>query len=181
MTPGIVTQSPQDAGEGGGIEGDFSVNGQRPDSNSFYVDGVSVNLNLGLNQQGSAIASTGPSAGSTALGTTQSLVSVDALQEFRVLSSIYSAEYGRIPGGQFTFLTRSGTSSYHGIDRTFLFLSYERLNLTQQVPPGVYFVPSFAVRKEAGLHVNFLDYFLIPTSFNELPGASGQPSGLSST
>ncbi len=37
----------------------------------------------------------------TALGTTQSLVSVDALQEFRVNSSTYSAEYGRTPGGQF--------------------------------------------------------------------------------
>ena len=52
--------------------------------------------------------------GSTALGTTQSLISVDALQEFRVQSSSYSAEFGRSPGGQFSLVTRSGTNTFHG-------------------------------------------------------------------
>jgi hypothetical protein len=114
MTPGIVTQSPQAAGQGSGTQGDFSVNGQRPESNAFYVDGVSANINSGLSNSHGGIASSGSTGGSTALGTTQSLVSVDALQEFRVLSSTYSAEYGRTPGGQFTFLTRSATSAIHG-------------------------------------------------------------------
>ena len=114
MTPGVVTQSPQAATQGSGTQGDFSVNGQQPGSNSFYVDGISANVNSGLENRHSGIASTGSTAGSTALGTTQSLVSVDALQEFRVLSSTYSAEYGRTPGGQFTFLTRSGTDTIHG-------------------------------------------------------------------
>ncbi|HTF71111.1 MAG TPA: carboxypeptidase regulatory-like domain-containing protein [Edaphobacter sp.] len=114
MTPGIVTQSPQAVGQSTGEPGDFSVNGQSPSANSFYIDGVSANLSLGSGQRGSAISSTGSSAGSTALGTTQSLVSVDALQELRVLTSNYSAEYGRTPGGQFTFLTRSGAEHYHG-------------------------------------------------------------------
>lgn len=114
MTPGVVTQSPQAAGQGGDTDGDFSVNGQRPDSNSFYVDGVSANINSGLTNGHSSVASTGSTGGSTALGTTQSLVSVDALQEFRVLSSTYSAEYGRTPGGQFSFLTRSATNTIHG-------------------------------------------------------------------
>jgi hypothetical protein len=50
----------------------------------------------------------------TALGTTQALVSVDALEEFRVQSSTYSADYGRNPGGQFAFVTRSGTNEWHG-------------------------------------------------------------------
>ena len=53
-------------------------------------------------------------AASTALGTTQALVSVDDLQEFRVQSSTYSAEYGRNPGGQFAFETKSGTNQWHG-------------------------------------------------------------------
>lgn len=114
LTPGIVTQSPQAAGQGTNTIGEFSVNGQQPESNSFFVDGVSANVNSGLTSGNSRIASTGSIAGTTALGTTQSLVSVDALQEFRVLSSTYSAEYGRTPGGQFTFLTRSGTSALHG-------------------------------------------------------------------
>jgi Carboxypeptidase regulatory-like domain/TonB-dependent Receptor Plug Domain len=114
MTPGIVTQSPQAATQSSSTQGDFSVNGQRPESNSFFVDGVSANVNSGLTDDHARITATGSSGGSTALGTTQSLVSIDALQEFRVLSSTYSAEYGRTPGGQFTFLTRSGTNVIHG-------------------------------------------------------------------
>jgi Carboxypeptidase regulatory-like domain/TonB-dependent Receptor Plug Domain len=113
MTPGVVTQSPQTATQVGG-NGDFSVNGQRTESNYYIVDGVSGNLNAG---NGYGIAQTGQSgtiASSTALGTTQSLISVDALQEFRVESSTYSAEYGRTPGGQFSFNTRSGTNKFHG-------------------------------------------------------------------
>jgi hypothetical protein len=115
ITPGIVTQSPQEATRTGAeTEGDFSVNGQPTVSNSFFVDGVSANINSGLTSGQSRIASTGSVSGSTALGTTQSLVSIDALQVFRVLTSTYSAEYGRTPGGQFTLLTRSGTSEIHG-------------------------------------------------------------------
>jgi len=39
---------------------------------------------------------------------------VDALEEFRVQTSSYSAEYGRNPGGQFSFATRPGTNQWHG-------------------------------------------------------------------
>src|SRR5205823_200577 len=67
---------------------------------------------------GNSIVTTGGVSGSvassTALGTTQALVSVDDLQEFRVQSSTYSAEYGRNPGGQFAFETKSGTNQWHG-------------------------------------------------------------------
>ena len=114
MTPGIVTQSPQAAGQHSETQGDFSVNGQRPESNSFFVDGIAADSNGGVTSGHSRTVSTGSAAGATALGTTQSLVSVEALQEFRVLTSSYSAEYGRTPGGQFTFLTRSGTNDRHG-------------------------------------------------------------------
>jgi Carboxypeptidase regulatory-like domain len=114
MTPGIVTQSPQAVGQDSNTQDDFGVNGQRPESNAFFVDGVIANINSGLASGHSRLSNTGSAAGSTALGTTQSLVSIDALQEFRVLSSTYSAEYGRTPGGQFTFLTRSGTNTLHG-------------------------------------------------------------------
>ncbi len=114
MTPGIVTESPQAEGQFGGGHGDFSVNGQRPDSNAYTVDGVSGNIGPGVLTVQRKLPSAGNLAGTTALGTTQSLVSVDALQEFRVLGSTYSAEYGRTPGGQFTLLTRSGTNVIHG-------------------------------------------------------------------
>ncbi len=114
MTPGIVTQNPQAAGQHSETQGDFSVNGQRPESNSFFVDGIAADSNGGVTSGHSRTVSTGSAAGATALGTTQSLVSLEALQEFRVLTSSYSAEYGRTPGGQFTFLTRSGTNDRHG-------------------------------------------------------------------
>ena len=114
MTPGIVTQNPQAAGQHSETQGDFSVNGQRPESNSFFVDGIAADSNGGVTSGHSRTVSTGSAAGATALGTTQSLVSIEALQEFRVLTSSYSAEYGRTPGGQFTFLTRSGTNDRHG-------------------------------------------------------------------
>jgi hypothetical protein len=118
MTPGVVTQSPQASaliGATTGESGDFSVNGQRTESNYYTVDGVTANVSGG---GGSGLAG-GPSTGgtlgaSTALGTTQSLISVDALQEFRVESSTYSAEYGHSPGGQFALVTRSGTNALHG-------------------------------------------------------------------
>jgi Carboxypeptidase regulatory-like domain/TonB-dependent Receptor Plug Domain len=116
MTPGVSTASPQVGSGAGAIgsSGDFSVNGQRTESNTYSVDGVSANVGAG-NGYGVAGAAVGGSvAASSALGTTQGLVSVDALEEFRVLSSTYSAEFGRTPGGQFNFLTKSGTDQFHG-------------------------------------------------------------------
>jgi hypothetical protein len=115
LTPGVVTNSPQ-SGALNGSSGEFSVNGQRTESNYYSVDGVSANL--GASPAALPHAPTpgvsGSLAASTALGTSQSLVSVDALEEFRVQSSTYSAEYGRNPGGQFSFATRSGTNEWHG-------------------------------------------------------------------
>jgi hypothetical protein len=114
LTPGVVTNTPQSTSGSLGQGGEFSVNGQRTESNVYLVDGV--NANVGTNALGFAqFASTsGSLPGATALGTTQALVSVDALQEFRVESSTYSAEYGRNPGGQFSFVTRSGANQWHG-------------------------------------------------------------------
>ncbi len=112
LTPGVVTNSPQTRAFTGN-SGEFSVNGQRTESNYYSVDGVSANVGA---QPGivEAPSASGSLPASTALGTTQSLVSVDALEEFRVQSSTYSAEYGRNPGGQFSFVTRSGTKEWHG-------------------------------------------------------------------
>jgi hypothetical protein len=116
LTPGVVTQSPQNSIAAQlGETGEFTVNGQRAESNYYTVDGVSANL--GAAPGVSMVLNSGASgsvASATALGTTQALVSVDDLQEFRVQSSTYSAEYGRNPGGQFAFETKSGTNQWHG-------------------------------------------------------------------
>lgn len=115
MAPGVINQTPQYSQTqivGGG--GDFSVNGQRTQSNYYTVDGVTANISSG-NGGGVGAAATGGALGATtALGTTQTLVPVDALQEFRIQSSTYSAEFGRSPGGQFSMATRSGTNLIHG-------------------------------------------------------------------
>lgn len=95
-------------------QGYFSINGQRTDANNYIVDGVSANLG-GLTNSASKDGGIGGNAPSqTALGTTQSLVSIDSLQEFTIQTSGYSAEYGRSPGGQVEFTTRSGTNQTHG-------------------------------------------------------------------
>jgi hypothetical protein len=199
MTPGVVNQSPQYYATqivGGG--GDFSVNGQRTESNYYTVDGITANISSGNGGGVGTSATGGALAGSTALGTTQTLVPVDALQEFRIQSSTYSAEYGNAPGGQFSFVTRAGTNHVHGSlfnylrnnyfdannwfndhygtptpalrqndfggtfsgpvffphlydgrDRTFFFLAYEGLRITQPTAASIQYVPDTYMRQQA--------------------------------
>lgn len=110
LAPG-VTAAP---GAVTGAQGEFSINGQRTEANYFTVDGVASNTGTLALNAGNAAGIGGSTPSETALGTTQSLVSVDDLQEFRINTSSYSAEYGRSPGGQISFLTRSGTNDWHG-------------------------------------------------------------------
>lgn len=97
-----------------GYAGDIVVNGQRTEGNNFTVDGVSANVGTQAGSFGAGAGVSGSLPALTSLGTTQGLASVDALEEFRTTTSTYSAEYGRSPGGQFAFITRSGTNSVHG-------------------------------------------------------------------
>jgi hypothetical protein len=108
LTPG-VTIVPADAG----TPGQFSISGQRTNANSFQVDGVSVNF--GSNSFPNMVQGGGGGTQAfNAYGGTSSLVSVDALQEFRVETSSYAPEFGRSPGGQVVISTRSGTNQLHG-------------------------------------------------------------------
>jgi outer membrane receptor protein involved in Fe transport len=110
LTPGVVL-TPSTASDGG----QFSVNGQRAASNYWMVDGVSANIGIGVFQPLSPSNGLSGSVGSfSALGGTNSLVSVDALQEFRIQTSTYAPEFGRTPGGQISIVTRSGTNQFHG-------------------------------------------------------------------
>ena len=72
----------------------LSFNGSRTVNSEFTVDGVSV------------------VSGST--GGVQTLPPSDAIREVKVLTSAYSAEYGRTSGGIVTMVTASGTDVYHG-------------------------------------------------------------------
>jgi hypothetical protein len=224
MTPGVVTQSPQSSGQSPGALGDLSVNGQRTESNYYTVDGVSANVSGG-NGGGVGEASSGGTLGaSTALGTTQSLISVDALQEFRVQGSTYSAEYGHAPGGQFSLVTRSGTNIlhgsifdyirndffdandwfndhygeptpairqndfggtiggplripyiYNGTNRTFFFVSYEGLRITQPTAAAIQYVPDLFMRQQATAAMQpILNAFPVPNGLDY--GTAASPS-----
>jgi len=95
-------------------QGQFSVNGQRANANYFMVDGVSANIGIAAGADGLGQSGSGSLPGLTALGTTNSLLSLDALQEFRVHTNSYAAEYGRTPGAQVLITTRSGTDGFRG-------------------------------------------------------------------
>jgi len=108
LTPGVV-RTKANASD----EGQFSVNGQRADANYFTVDGVSANFSAGTQFQ--TTQSGGGSLPSlSASGGTNSLVSVDGLQEFKIQTSTYAPEFGRSPGGQVQIVTRSGTNALTG-------------------------------------------------------------------
>ncbi len=79
--------------------GQFSVNGQRTGSNYFTVDGVSANFGSTASVTLYETADGGVPSYS-ALGTTSSLASVDAVQEFSIQTSTYAPEFGRQPGAQ---------------------------------------------------------------------------------
>jgi hypothetical protein len=107
LAPGTVITP--DYGNGG----TFSVNGQRTNSNTFTVDGVSANSG-GYVYQSNLGQYNGANPNFVLPGTSQGMVAVDALQEFKIQTSTYSPEFGRQPGGQVSLLTRSGTNAFHG-------------------------------------------------------------------
>ena len=92
LAPGAVlpTQGSQNSTEGGAL----NVNGAREQSNNFLLDGVD-NTDPYINQY-------------------VALPSIDAIQEFKVQSGDYSAEYGRASGAEINVVLRSGTNNLHG-------------------------------------------------------------------
>ena len=110
LTPGLVLTRAINQ-----EQGQFSVNGQRTDSNYVTVDGMSANIGAPV-QAGSGVGqnASGSLPGYSVLGGTNTLVSVDALQEFRIQTSTYAPEFGRTPGAQISLLTRSGANQFHG-------------------------------------------------------------------
>jgi hypothetical protein len=100
---GVIAQS-------GGITNP-SISGARPVANSFSIDGVATNderTTTGLSIGGGAAGLSG--GGSVA----PNLVSTEALQEFRVITSNSDATYGRGSGGAINAVTKSGTNRFTG-------------------------------------------------------------------
>jgi hypothetical protein len=96
LVPGVSNQSGQDdAGVGVGGNVSFSMNGGRTEYNNWELDGGD-NMDNGSN---------------TTLNVYPSL---DAIAEFKVLTSNYGAQYGRNGSGTVEVETKSGTSAFHG-------------------------------------------------------------------
>jgi hypothetical protein len=85
-------------GDDGGTQ--FSVNGLRPNFNSFYLDGSYDNEFF--------------------RGGGNIIPNPDALQEVRLLTTNYDAEFGRYPGGVVNIITRSGSNEFHGVAYDYL-------------------------------------------------------------
>jgi len=108
LSPGVVITTSTSFNRG-----QFSVNGQRANANYFTVDGVSANIGAN-SSDGISQDFAGSLPGMNTFGGTNSLVSVDALEEFKIQTSTFAPEFGRSPGGQVQILTRSGTNDFHG-------------------------------------------------------------------
>jgi Carboxypeptidase regulatory-like domain/TonB dependent receptor/TonB-dependent Receptor Plug Domain len=91
LSAGVVAggNDPSDLDYSGAV----SVNGSRTRGTAFVVDGASTTHIGGIGER---------------------VGSIEAIQEFKVLSSTYSAEYGRTSGGVITFQVKSGTQQFHG-------------------------------------------------------------------
>jgi Carboxypeptidase regulatory-like domain/TonB-dependent Receptor Plug Domain len=81
-----------------GFGGQLTISGQRPVQNNYRLDGVSLN-DYSNGAPGSVLGGN---------------LGVDAIQEFSVLTSNYSAEYGKTSGGVVNATTKSGTNAFHG-------------------------------------------------------------------
>jgi hypothetical protein len=103
--PGVVRGIPGANIDGAGslawrASASFSANGQRPRDNNYMLDGVDNN--------------------ETWLQTVVLFPSVDALDEFKLQTSTYSAEFGHSLGGVVNLQIKSGTNAMHGSGFEFL-------------------------------------------------------------
>ncbi len=103
LEPGVVSvrvheQVTQPGGNLRGLGNQMTIDGNRPTQNVYRLNGVIVN----------DYSNAGPG---NVIGAS---VGVDAIQEFSVLTSNYSAEYGFTSGGVINAVTKSGTNQFHG-------------------------------------------------------------------
>lgn len=110
LQPGVSTIQTQPSFSSGADRGNrgfgqqLTISGARPQQNNYRLDGISLN-DYANGAPGSVLGGN---------------LGVDAIQEFSVLTSNYSAEYGKTSGGVVNAITRSGTNSFHGSVYEFL-------------------------------------------------------------
>lgn len=93
--------------------GQFTVDGQRPNTNTFRIDGINGNTGIGISALPGALPGSSL-PGMTVIGSTQSLASKEEIERVEMLSSDFAPEYGDRPGAQVLIETRSGANDFHG-------------------------------------------------------------------
>ncbi|HTU46929.1 MAG TPA: carboxypeptidase regulatory-like domain-containing protein [Bryobacteraceae bacterium] len=101
LSPGVVANVASAAAVGNGTQ-DINVNGMGSDQNNYMMDGA-VLTNYGSG--GGAQSGNFPGIG---------IPNPDSIQEFKVQTSQYDAEYGRNPGASVNVVTKGGTNDFHG-------------------------------------------------------------------
>jgi len=101
LVPGVQGDrfTEESGGTAAGRTGGVNVHGSRSLQNNFLLDGVDNN-SISTNVQ--------------ELTTQVSRPSIDAIEEFKVVTSPYAAEYGRAPGAAISVITKSGTNALRG-------------------------------------------------------------------
>src|SRR5262245_55555799 len=97
LSPGVLAPTPRL--QSVGFKGVFNVNGNRAFQNAFQLDGVD-NTSYSNSFRGMNVQVVQPS--------------VEAIQEFKIQTNAYSAEFGRSSGALINAVTRSGTNQVHG-------------------------------------------------------------------
>jgi Carboxypeptidase regulatory-like domain len=101
----LFLQAPGSQNNGTGTFGEIRLSGRSWEENAIRYDGI----------EGSAVISGAPGVLNDELNTPFRLqASLENIQEFRVESSNYPAEYGTGSGGQITLITKSGSNAFHG-------------------------------------------------------------------
>ena len=106
LTPGAIAACPYSTG--------VSVNGQRPSSNLFRIDGVDANFGITAGGESPGASASGNMPALTASGGGNGVAALGATQEVNIQSSASQAEQGRGAGAQVEVITRSGTNEFHG-------------------------------------------------------------------
>lgn len=99
LVPGVVGTANMGVSQTGFLDS-FNINGTRANEHEFTIDGAS-NVDTGNN------------------GGTHVTINPDAIEEVKVLTSNYQAEFGKAAGGQVAIVTKGGTNQWHGNARFF--------------------------------------------------------------
>src|SRR6202158_5677661 len=109
LVPGVISGFSGAVSGTGGLD-TMNINGTRANQHEFTIDGAS-NVDTGNN------------------GGTHVTINPDAIEEVKILTSNYQAEFGKAAGGQIAIVTKGGTNKWHGDVR--FFHRHEGLNANE--------------------------------------------------